>query len=154
MKLKVGDKAPSFKCKDQNEIVRTENEFKGSPYVIYFYPKADTPGCTTQSCELRDSAKDLKKLKAVIIGVSGDPSTKQKKFDDKYSLGFTLIADTEHEILEAYGVWAEKSMFGKKYMGIVRSCFVVDAKGKIAGVKYKISPKETVAFAREVLESL
>ncbi len=83
MELKVGDKAPSFKCADQNEKVRTDKEFKGSPYVIYFYPRADTPGCTTQSCELRDSASDLTKLDAQIIGVSGDTPAKQKKFDDK-----------------------------------------------------------------------
>lgn len=154
MELKVGDKAPSFKCLDQHEKVRSEKEFKGAPYVIYFYPRADTPGCTTQSCELRDATKDLNKLEAAIIGVSGDTPAKQKKFDDKYSLGFTLLGDEEHKVLEAYGVWAEKSMYGKKYMGIVRSCFVVDAKGKIAGVKYKISPKDTVPFAKEILETL
>lgn len=154
MELKVGDKAPSFKCADQDGKVRTEKEFKGAPYVIYFYPRADTPGCTTQSCALSDARKDLKKLDAVVIGVSPDTSAKQKKFDDKYKLGFTLLADEEHAVADSYGTWGEKSMYGKKYWGIVRSCFVVDAKGKIAGVKYKISPKDTVPFATESLKSL
>jgi len=154
MELKIGDKAPSFKCEDQNGEVITEKDYKGSPYVIYFYPRADTPGCTTQSCELRDTTNDLSELDAKTIGVSPDTSEKQKKFDDKYSLGFTLLADNEHNVSESYGTWKEKSMFGKKYMGIVRSCFVVDGKGKIAGAKYKISPKDTVPFAKEVLAGL
>lgn len=154
MELKVGDKAPSFKCADQDGIIRTEKEFKGAPYVIYFYPRADTPGCTTQSCALSDARSDLKKLKAAVVGVSPDTCAKQKKFDDKYKLGFTLLADEEHIVADSYGVWGEKSMYGKKYFGIVRSCFVVDAKGKIAGVKYKISPTDTVPFATEVLKSL
>lgn len=154
MELKIGDKAPSFKCEDQNGKVRSEKDFKGAPYVIYFYPRADTPGCTTQSCALSDARKDLKKLKADVIGVSPDTPAKQKKFDDKYKLGFTLLADEEHSVADSYGTWGEKSMYGKKYWGIVRSCFVVDAKGKIAGVKYKISPKDTVPFAEDVLKSL
>lgn len=154
MELKIGDKAPSFKCADQNGKVRSEKDFKGAPYVIYFYPRADTPGCTTQSCALSDARKDLKKLKAEVIGVSPDTPAKQKKFDDKYKLGFTLLADEEHVVADSYGTWGEKSMYGKKYFGIVRSCFVVDAKGKIAGVKYKISPKDTVPFAEEILKSL
>ncbi|MBP9114894.1 MAG: thioredoxin-dependent thiol peroxidase [Acidimicrobiia bacterium] len=154
MELKVGDKAPSFKCEDQDGNMRTEKEFRGAPYVIYFYPRASTPGCTVQSCELRDATSDLNSLNAKIIGVSPDTSKKQKTFDDKYTLGFPLLADHEHHVSESYGTWAEKSMYGKKYMGIIRSCFVVDEKGKIAGAKYKISPKDTVPFAEEILKSL
>lgn len=154
MTLKVGDKAPTFKVEDQFGKVRTNKEFSGNPYVVYFYPKADTPGCTTQSCSLRDAAQDLSSLDAEVIGVSGDSVAKQKKFDDKYNLGFTLLADEEHKVLEAYDVWGEKSLYGKKYKGIVRSAFVVDAKGKIAGAFYKVSPKDTVPKVLEVLKSL
>lgn len=152
--LKIGDKAPTFKVKDQNGDVKTNKDFAGSPYVIYFYPKADTPGCTTQSCSLRDSESDLSSLDAQVIGVSPDKPEKQKKFDDKYSLGFTLLADEEHELADNYGVWGEKSMYGKKYMGITRSAFVVDGKGKLAGVFYKVSPKDTVPFTVDVLKNL
>ena len=154
MKLKVGDKAPKFKISDQLGKVRTEKEFAGKPYVIYFYPKADTPGCTTQSCELRDAEADLSSLDAEVIGVSADNLAKQKKFDDKYNLGFTLLADEDRELIEAYGVWDDKSMYGKIFKGIVRSAFVVDSKGKIAGAFYKISPKDTVPKTIEVLKNL
>ncbi len=154
MTLNVGDKAPAFKTPDQNGDIKTNKDFAGAPYVIYFYPKADTPGCTTQSCALSDASQDLKKLKAAVIGVSGDSVAKQKKFDEKYKLGFTLLADEERKVLEAYDVWGEKSLYGKKYMGINRSAFVVDAKGKIAGAFYKISPKDTVPKVLETLKNL
>lgn len=154
MTLKVGDSAPKFSVKDQDGKVRSDKDYVGKPYVIYFYPKADTPGCTTQSCELRDSAQDLSSLDAEVIGVSADSVEKQKKFDDKYNLGFTLLADEEHEVIDAYDVWGEKSLYGKKYKGIIRSAFVVDAKGKLAGVFYKISPKDTVPKTLDVLKNL
>ena len=118
---------------------------------MYFYPKADTPGCTQQSCNSR-RVPQLKKLKAVVFGISPDPVEKQKKFDDKYSLGFPLLADTEHAVAEAFGVWGEKSLYGRKYMGIVRSAFVIDEKGKLAGVFYKVSPKATVASVTRALK--
>ena len=102
------------------------SDFKGKKVVVYFYPKADTPGCTTQSCALRDAEPDLKKLKAVVLGICPDTPEKQAKFDDKYGLGFTLLADTEHTVAEKYGVWGEKVNYGRKYMGIIRSAFVVD----------------------------
>lgn len=153
-RLEVGDKAPSFKCLNQDGEQVSNKDFAGSPYVIYFYPKADTPGCTTQSCSLRDAIEDLKDLDAAVIGVSPDSPAKQKKFDDKYSLGFTLLADEEHKVSEAYDTWGEKNMYGKKYMGIIRSAFVVDAKGKIAGAFYKVSPADTVPKALEVLKTL
>lgn len=154
MTLSVGDKAPAFKVEDQHGDVKTNKDFAGAPYVIYFYPKADTPGCTTQSCALSEAEADLSSLNASVIGVSPDSVAKQKKFDDKYSLGFTLLADEDHAVAESYDVWGEKSLYGKKYFGIIRSAFVVDAKGKIAGAFYKVSPKDTVPNVVEVLKTL
>ena len=152
--LSVGDKAPAITLLDQDENKVKLTDFKGKRVVVYFYPKADTPGCTTQSCELRDHRKDLTKLGAQVVGISPDPPAKQKKFDTKYKLGFPLLADEEHAVAEAWGVWAEKSMYGRKYMGIVRSAFVVDEKGKIAAAFYKVSPKDTFPKAAEALEAL
>ena len=143
-KLEVGDRAPAFTLVDQSGTKVALTALKGQPVVLYFYPKADTPGCTTQSCEVRDHRKDLAKLGAAVLGISPDTSAKQAKFDEKYKLGFPLLADTEHVVAAKYGVWAEKSMYGRKYMGIVRSAFVIDAQGKIAGAFYKVSPKDTV----------
>jgi thioredoxin-dependent peroxiredoxin len=152
--LKVGDKAPTFSLRDQDGNVVKASAFKGAPYVVYFYPKADTPGCTTQSCAVRDAHPALKKLGAAVIGVSPDKPEKQKKFDEKYELGFPLLADEEHTMAEAYGVWGEKVNYGRKYMGIIRSAFVVDAKGKIAAAFYKVSPKDTVPKVSKALEAL
>ncbi len=143
-RLSAGDKAPSISLEDQHGKTVKLSQFKGQPVVVYFYPKADTPGCTTQSCELRDAHPQLKRLKAVVLGISPDRPEKQKKFDDKYSLGFALLADTDHIVAEAYGVWGEKVNYGRKYMGIIRSAFVIDDKGKIAASFYKVSPKDTV----------
>ena len=153
-KLAVGDKAPAFALKDQHGKLVRLSGFKGKRVVVYFYPKADTPGCTTQSCNLQDAFPQLKKLKATVVGISPDTVEKQKKFDDKYKLKFPLLADTEHKVAEAYGVWGEKMNYGRKYMGIIRSAFVIDEKGKLAGVFYKISPKDTVPKTQKVLEEL
>jgi peroxiredoxin Q/BCP len=142
--LEVGARAPAFTLSDQDGRKVKLSDFKGKRLVVYFYPKADTPGCTTQSCSVRDALPDLKKLKTAVVGVSPDTSQKQAKFDAKYDLGFPLLADTDHEVAEKWGVWGEKSMYGKKYMGIVRSAFVVDEHGKIAAAFYKVSPKDTV----------
>ena len=150
-KLAVGDKAPAIALKDQNDKLVRLSSFKGKRVVLYFYPKADTPGCTTQSCNLRDAFPQLKKLNAVVLGISPDTPEKQKKFDDKYKLKFPLLADTEHKVAEAYGVWGEKMNYGRKYMGIIRSAFVIDEKGKLTGVFYKVSPKDTVPKAEAVL---
>ncbi len=149
--LEVGKRAPAFTLVDQRGKTVKLSDFKGKRVVVYFYPKADTPGCTTQSCSLRDAMPDLKKLKAVVLGISPDPPAKQKKFDEKYDLGFTLLADEDHAVAEKWGVWGEKSMYGKKYMGIVRSAFVVDATGKVAGAFYKVSPKDTVPKVTDAL---
>ena len=141
MPLKPGDKAPAFTLLDQAGEKTKLSDFKGRKALVYFYPKADTPGCTQQSCGLRDIAGDVGDT--AIIGISPDPPAKQAKFDTKYSLGFPLLADEDHAVAEAYEVWAEKSMYGRKYMGIVRSAFLIDEKGKIADAWYKVSPKDT-----------
>ncbi len=153
-KLAVGDRAPAFALRDQNGKVVRLSGFKGRRVVVYFYPKADTPGCTQQSCNLRDAFPRLKKLKADVVGISPDAPEKQKKFDDKYGLGFPLLADVDHAVAEAWGVWGERSLYGRKFMGIVRSAFVVDDKGKIAAAFYKVSPKDTVASVQRALEEL
>ncbi|MCU0311642.1 MAG: thioredoxin-dependent thiol peroxidase [Acidimicrobiales bacterium] len=139
--LAVGAKAPLFALLDQNGDKVRLSSFKGRKVLVYFYPKADTPGCTTQSCGLRDILGDIGDT--VVLGISPDLPAKQKKFDDKYSLGFPLLSDADHTVAEAYGAWGEKSMYGKKYMGIVRSAFLVDEKGRIAEAWPKISPKDT-----------
>ena len=140
-RLSSGDKAPAFTLLDQDEQQVKLSQFKGRKVLVYFYPKANTPGCTTQSVGLRDIAGDVGDT--AIVGISPDAPKAQKKFDDKYTLGFPLLADTDHAVAEAFGVWAEKSMYGKKYMGIVRSAFLVDEKGRIAEAWYKVSPKDT-----------
>jgi peroxiredoxin Q/BCP len=150
-KLAIGDKAPAFSLQDQNGKTVKLSDFKGKKLLVFFYPKADTPGCTKQSCSVRDARKDLAKLGGAAVGISPDAPAAQKKFDGKYDLGFPLLADTEHEVAEAYGAWGQKSMYGKTYFGIVRSSFVVDEKGKIAGAWYNVSPDDTVPEAMEVL---
>jgi peroxiredoxin Q/BCP len=141
MALEPGDKAPSFSLKDQNGTTTKLSSFKGRKVLVYFYPKADTPGCTQQSCGLRDIAGDVGDT--AIVGISPDLPDKQKKFDDKYGLGFPLLSDPDHAVAEAYGVWGEKKLYGKAYMGIIRSAFLVDEKGKIEQAWYKVSPKDT-----------
>ena len=145
--LKPGDKAPDFTLLDQNgEKVTLSKVLKDrrGMALIYFYPKADTPGCTTQACGLRDVMPDLTKSDVAVLGISPDKPEKQKKFDDKYGLGVPLLADEDHAVAEAYGAWGEKSMYGKKYQGIIRSAFLVDEKGKIEQAWPKVSPKDTV----------
>jgi peroxiredoxin Q/BCP len=151
MPLEVGDKAPNFSLVDQHDKLVKLSDFKGQKLIVYFYPKADTPGCTTQSCELRDAHPQLKRLGVSIVGISPDAPAKQLKFDEKYSLGFPLLADTDHTVAEAWDAWGEKSLYGKKYFGIIRSAFVVDEKGKLSGVFPKVSPKDTVKKVKSVL---
>lgn len=152
--LKSGDQAPQIIL--QNQLGESVDVLKSAKtnnqkVVIYFYPKASTPGCTIQSCELRDALPDLSKLDAVVYGISGDKISALEKFSTKHNFGFDLLSDPDHSVCEAYSVWAEKSMFGKKYMGIVRSAFVIDSNGKIIETFYKVSPKDTVPKVKSVL---
>ena len=139
--LKEGTKAPDFTLPDQNGEKVKLSSLKGSPVVLYFYPKADTPGCTTQACGIRDRRSEYDAAGATVLGVSPDKSDKLLKFDDKHDLGFTLVGDEDHKVCEKYGVWVEKSMYGKKYMGVQRATYVIDAKGVIQTVIPKVSPK-------------
>jgi peroxiredoxin Q/BCP len=146
MSLKPGDRAPEIKA-DSFQL----SKLKGKTVVLFFFPKADTPGCTKESCEFRDASKQFGKRNAEIVGVSPDKTEAQAKFAAKYSLPYTFVPDPEHSIAEAYGVWKEKSMYGRKYMGIERTTFVIDPQGKIAKVFAKVKPE---GHAAEVLESL
>jgi peroxiredoxin Q/BCP len=139
--LKVGDKAPAIELLDQNGKVVSLEKIGKKKVLVYFYPKADTPGCTTQSCGLRDIKGDIGRT--AIIGISPDKPEKLKKFDDKYELGFTLLSDVEHTVSLAFKVWKKKSMYGREYMGVERSAFLIDANGIIQEAWYKISPKDT-----------
>jgi peroxiredoxin Q/BCP len=147
--LAPGDPAPDFSLLDQAETPVRLADFKGRKVLVYFYPKADTPGCTAQSCGLRDVAADVGDT--AILGISPDPPKKQAKFDTKYGLGFPLLADEDHAVADGYGAWGEKSMYGKKYMGIIRSAFLIDEEGRIVQAWYKVSPKDT---ATNLLEAI
>lgn len=139
--LKPGDKAPDIDLLDQNGKPVSLKKFAKKKILVYFYPKADTPGCTTQSCGLRDIKDQIGRT--AIVGISPDTPAKQKKFDEKYELGFPLLADTENTVAKAYKVWKKKSMYGREYMGIERSAFLIDGNGVIVEAWYKISPKDT-----------
>lgn len=136
-----GDAAPDFTLPDQDGTEVKLSELRGSPVVLYFYPRADTPGCTTQACGIRDHRADYAKAGAAVLGVSPDPVGAVRKFAGKHDLDFTLLADEDHSVAELYGTWGEKSMYGKRYMGVHRSTFIVDADGKVAKVFPKVSPK-------------
>ncbi len=137
----VGDAAPSFELVDQHGETTRLADLIGRKVLVYFYPKADTPGCTIQACGLRDIAADIGDT--VVLGVSPDKPARLAKFDEKHSLGFTLLSDPDHEAADRFGVWAEKSMYGRKYMGIQRSAFLIDEQGRIERAWPKISPKDT-----------
>jgi peroxiredoxin Q/BCP len=149
--LKTGDKAPDFTAKDQNGKTVSLADFKGKTVILYFYPKDDTPGCTAEACDFRDNYQSLAGKGFEVIGVSTDDEKSHKKFETKYSLPFPLIADTDHAIVEAYGVWAEKNMYGKKYMGTVRTTFIIDAEGTIQKIIDKV---DTKAASQQVLDLL
>jgi peroxiredoxin Q/BCP len=141
MPLTPGDQAPDFTLLDQNGQELGLKDFAGRKVLLYFYPKADTPGCTTQACGLRDARPQVGDT--VVLGVSPDAPAKQQRFDVKYGLGFPLLADEDHTVAEAYGVWGEKKNYGKTYMGIIRSAFLIDEEGRIAEAWYKVSPEDT-----------
>jgi peroxiredoxin Q/BCP len=148
--LETGDKAPAFTLPDQDGKSVKLSDLKGRKVLVYFYPKADTPGCTTQACGLRDVLGDIGDT--AVLGISPDKPEKQKRFDDKYGLGFPLLSDPDHAVADAYGAWGERSMYGRKFMGIVRSAFLVDEKGNLAAVWPKISPKDTPTKLLAALE--
>ena len=150
-RLREGDVAPDFTAADQDGNPVTLSALRGHPVVLYFYPKDDTPGCTAQACGLRDSYSAFRARDVVVLGVSPDSAAKHRKFADKYGLPFPLLADTEHQVAEQYGVWAEKTFMGKKYMGNDRTTFVIDADGRVRKVLPKVSPEEHVDRVLEVL---
>ena len=149
--LSVGDKAPDFEVLDDWGNTVHLSDLKGKKVVLYFYPKADTPGCTKEACEFRDTAGAFTKKNAAVVGVSPDTPSAQAKFKSKYELTFLLLADKDHKIADAYGVWQEKSMYGKKYMGVARTTFVISPEGRIAQVFEKVKPE---GHAEQVLATL
>ncbi|MEM9398575.1 MAG: thioredoxin-dependent thiol peroxidase [Verrucomicrobiota bacterium] len=149
--LKVGNKAPALTALNQSGEKVSLQDFAGQRVVLYFYPKDDTPGCTKEACAFRDNHKAFASKNTVILGVSPDAPQKHEKFITKYNLPFTLLADEDHAISEKYGVWVEKSMYGKQYMGVERSTFVIDVEGKLEAIYHKVKPEPHVM---EVLESL
>ncbi|HYL75144.1 MAG TPA: thioredoxin-dependent thiol peroxidase [Bryobacteraceae bacterium] len=149
--LKEGDAAPAIHVDDDQGRPFDLASLKGKSVVLYFYPKADTPGCTREACEFRDNSKKFTKADTVIVGVSPDKSAAQSKFKDKFDLPFTLLADVDHKVAEAYGVWVEKSMYGRNYMGIERSTFLIGKDGKISKIFRKVKPD---GHAEEVFQAL
>jgi thioredoxin-dependent peroxiredoxin len=149
--LTPGSKAPAFSLPADDGSTVSLKSLAGRTVVLYFYPKDDTTGCTVEACEFRDRWEAVKKAGAVVLGVSPDPLSSHVKFKRKYDLPFSLLADTDHSVAEAYGAWGEKSMYGRKYQGILRSTFVIDGNGRIAKVFEKVKPK---GHAAEVLEEV
>lgn len=145
MSLKPGDIAPDFTGTDQNGALIRLSDFKGKKVVLYFYPKDDTPGCTAQACNLRDNYDQLLKDGYIVLGISKDNEKSHKKFIEKYNLPFSLIADTDTKINEAYGVWAEKSLYGKTYWGTKRTTFIIDEEGKVVEVISKVDTKDHIS---------
>jgi len=152
--IEPGQTAPDFELPDQDGNPVRLSDLRGGLVVLYFYPKADTPGCTTQACGIRDHRADYDAMGATVLGVSPDPVKAVKKFHDKQALNFTLLADEDHAVCDAYGVWAEKSMYGKTYWGALRATFIIDASGTIAHVIPKASPKTHDDEVLKALESL
>lgn len=139
--LSVGDQAPEFTLPDQNGMNISLKDFRGMKVVVYFYPRALTPGCTVQACGLRDSESKLNKEGIVVLGISADPVKKLKQFEDKHSLNFRLLSDPEHKTIEAYGCWGLKKFMGREFMGILRQSFLLDEKGKIVHIMHKVETK-------------
>ena len=149
-----GQEAPDFTLPDQDGNEVTLSELRGQPVVLYFFPKADTPGCTAQACGVRDHRNDYEGTGARVVGVSPDTVAAQRKFADKYALDFTLLADENHEVAGLYGVWGEKKMYGKTYLGVTRATFLIDPEGRVAKVFPKVSPKTHDEVVLEALGQL
>jgi peroxiredoxin Q/BCP len=149
-----GKEAPDFTLPDQDGNPVTLSDLRGQPVVLYFFPKADTPGCTTQACGVRDHRSDYESTGARVVGVSPDTVPAQRKFAEKYGLDFTLLADENHEVAELYGVWGEKQMYGKTYMGVQRATFLIDPHGTVAKVFPNVSPKTHDEVVLEALGEL
>jgi thioredoxin-dependent peroxiredoxin len=150
-RLSRGDAAPEFALPDQHGRTVKLADFRGGHLLIYFYPKADTPGCTRQACSIRDAREELRDLGLAVVGLSPDQPARQQQFDDKYNLAFPLLADPDHQVAEAYGAWGEKTSYGKKSLGIIRSSFLIDPAGKIVAAWYGVKPEDTVPKARKAL---
>lgn len=148
-----GDIAPDFELPDQDGRAVKLSHFRGQPVVVYFYPKAATPGCTTQACGVRDHRDEYQQANAVVLGISPDPVAKVKKFHDKQGLNFTLLADEGHAVAESYGVWVTKSMYGRTYLGNERTTFIIDPAGRVAEVLRKVKPAEHDKLVLQALES-
>jgi peroxiredoxin Q/BCP len=149
--VEEGRPAPDFTLMSDSGEAVTLSSFRGAPVVLYFYPKDDTPGCTAQACGIRDVWGEIERTGAVVLGVSPDSQRKHVKFREKYSLPFTLLSDEDHTVAEAYGTWVEKSMYGKTYMGIERSTFVIDADGNVANIKRKVKPADHAGYVLAAL---
>jgi peroxiredoxin Q/BCP len=151
MTLAIGKQAPDFTLTDEHGQKVKLSQFKGKRVILYFYPKDDTPGCTTQACGFRDRYIDIEEMNGIVLGISPQDAKSHLKFKTKYKLPFILLSDPDHAVAEKYGAWGEKSLYGKKYMGIIRSHFVIDQHGKIADIQIKVSPSESVARALKAL---
>jgi len=151
--LQEGNKAPYFKLKDQNEKEISLSDYKGKNVILYFYPKDNTSGCTAEACSFRNDFPKFKKVEAVILGVSPDSVESHKKFAKKYNLNFSLLADEDKEVIKKYDVWKEKSMYGRKYMGVERSTFIIDSDGKIKKIFRKVKVQGHNEEVMEVLKS-
>lgn len=152
--LTEGEKAPDFKTKDQNGNAVSLKDFRGKKVVLYFYPQDDTPTCTIEACNLRDNYADLKKAGLVVLGVSPDDKNKHKKFEEKYDLPFTLLEDTDKKIIDKYGVWGEKNLYGRKYMGLFRTTFLIDENGIIFKIFKKLKSKIHSEEILKVIQSI